>query len=270
MYIFTHIAKIYLIFEAELRGIRPNEIKITITLLGFDATDLKLESTKDPVTYSYSIDYKNPIDIKIEYNGKLYLNEVVGNNTKKYKASGSFKTDWEARQNWANNSKKISEQLQNSSIDEALRDANNIINNKMGFVKAKREALLYSVKSKKVDYSDYAEAYSALSEGLLMLGESMLIEDGKKKIKEVVDKFDNIIKESNINDKKARINQDVTIATYFNLLEANIWLNEFLSAQKIILKLKTSDLSNKEERRMEQTRNLLINQKLRHDANQPH
>jgi hypothetical protein len=35
MYILTHIAKIYLIFEAELRGIRPNEIKHKNNILSY-------------------------------------------------------------------------------------------------------------------------------------------------------------------------------------------------------------------------------------------
>jgi uncharacterized protein (TIGR02145 family) len=54
MYIFTHIAKIYLIFEAELRGIRPNEIKI-----------IKINVTDNP-------------NIVIDVDGNIYNTVTIG------------------------------------------------------------------------------------------------------------------------------------------------------------------------------------------------
>ena len=39
------------------------------------------------------------------------------------------------------------------------------------------------------------------------------------------------LKESNIKDKKARIDKNVTAAIYCNLAEAYIWLNEFDNAE---------------------------------------
>jgi len=106
-----------------------------------------------------------------------------------------------------------------------------------------------------------------LNEGFLMLGEDLLIEEGKKKIKDALVKFETILKESNVTDKKARINEDVTIAIYLNLLEANLWLNDFIACQKIILKLKTSNTSNRDERRMNRIKELIDDQKIRYDAN---
>ena len=246
-----------------------NAAIITLTLVGFEASEPKIKSsgTAPNITYSYSIEYKNPVTVKVECQGKVYLDELITNSTKafEYTPSSTFKTETDAKNHWATNS--IKEEMQNTSMSSSISEANIFLNNKFGFVKKEREALLFLVKSKKVDYTDYNAAFTLLNEGFLMLGEDLLIEEGKKKIKDALVKFETILKESNITDKKARINEDVTIAIYLNLLEANLWLNDFIACQKIILKLKTSNTSNRDERRMNRIKELIDDQKIRYDAN---
>jgi hypothetical protein len=247
-----------------------NAAIITLTLVGFEASEPKIinSGTSPNIIYSYSIEYKNPASVKVECQGKVYLDELISNSSKalEYKPSSTFKTEAEAKNHWAANA-KIIEEMQTSSIEASISEANKYLNNKFGFVKKEREALLYSVKSKKVDYSDYNAAFTLLNEGFLMLGEDLLIEEGKTKIKDALAKFETILKESNVTNKNARINEDVTIATYLNLLEANLWLNDFMACQKLILKIKTSNTSNREERMMNRIKELITDQKIRYDAN---
>jgi hypothetical protein len=247
-----------------------NAAKITITLVGFEVSEPKINGSgiSPNITYSYSIEYKNPVSVKVECQGKVYLDEINSNSTRalEYKPNSTFKTEAEARINWASNAKKI-EELQTSSMEASISEVNKDLNNKFGYVKKEREASLYSVKSKKVDYSDYNEAFTLLNEGFLMLGEDLLLEEGKTKIKDALVKFETILKESNVTNKNARINEDVTIATYLNLLEANLWLNDFMACQKLILKIKTSNASNREERMMNRIKELIVDQKTRYDAN---
>lgn len=213
-----------------------NAVKITINILGFDYTDMIVnKGGKDPEVYYYvSFQYRNPISAKIEYNGKVYMDEAIAksNDYLNY-TSGNFKSEYEANTYLANNTKSIAQKIQNESMDKSMKDANEYINFNYGYVKLKREGLLYSVKNKKGDYNDFSEAYSALSEGFMMLGEDLMMEDGKTKIKQAIEKFEVILKESSITDKKARVNQDVTVAAYFNLLEANVWVNEFITLKNI-------------------------------------
>jgi hypothetical protein len=248
-----------------------NAAIVTVTIVGFEANEPNFTSsgTASDIKWTYSFEYKSPINVKVECDGKVYMDELIPNTNKnlEFKQSNTFKTEADARLDWTSKSSSIKDGLQTKAFDAAIVEANKFINNKFGFVKMKREALLFSVTSKKVDYTDYIDAFTVLNEGLLMLGEDMLIEEGKTKIKEGVAKFETILKESDVKDKKARINEDVTIATYLNLLEANLWLNDFIGCQKLILKIKTSNTSNKEERRMNRIKELIDDQKLRYDAN---
>ena len=45
------------------------------------------------------------------------------------------------------------------------------------------------------------------------------------------------MKESDTNNKKARIDEDVTIAILMNLSEAYIWLNDYTKSQEDLTKL---------------------------------
>jgi len=248
-----------------------NAAIVSVTLVGFEASEPNFTSsgTAPDIKWTYSFEYKSPINVKLECEGKVYMDELIPNSNKsmEFKQSNTFKTEAEAKNDWSSKSIGIKDALQTKAFDASIVEANKFINNKFGFMKMKREALLFSVTSKKVDYTDYNEAFALLNEGMLMLGEDMLIEEGKTKIKEGVAKFETILKESDVKDKKARINEDVTIATYLNLLEANLWLNEFVACQKIILKIKTSNTSNREEKRMNRIKELIDDQKLRYDAN---
>jgi hypothetical protein len=248
-----------------------NAAIITLTLVGFEVTEPNIKSSgTDPnITYSYTIEYKYTVNAKVESQGKVYFDGLIPNSSKtfEYKPTSTFKTEADAKKNWADNSKALKDEMQSTSMSSSVSEANKLLNNNFGFMKMEREALVFSVKSKKMDYTDYNAAFTLLNEGFLMLGEDMLIEEGKTKIKEGVAQFETILKESNITDKKARINEDITIATYLNLLEANLWLNDFIACQKLILKIKTSNTSNKEERRMNRIKELIDDQKIRYDAN---
>lgn len=244
--------------------------KVIVNLLGFESTDIEISKVTESnlVVYKYSFQYKNPVNVKVEKDGKVYFDETIAetNNYSTY-TSGSFKSEDEARNNWNMNSKSISEQIQNTTSNNAFKAVNAALNNKFGYVKMSREAVICSVKNKKGDYNDYAEAYTALTEGLMSLSEESLIEEGKKKIKEAYDKYELILKESDLKDKSARVNEELTIVTYFSLLESAIWLNEFAAGQKYILKLKTSDLGWGQQGRLTQLIDLLKDQKERFDAN---
>jgi hypothetical protein len=244
-----------------------NPITIKITLLGCEFANPNYSSfTNNGATnWSYSSSYKQPVQVKIEYNGKVFIDEVIPSTTSVTVFSNSEKSssEYEAQQKFKASQKSYMQKSINTAIDKI----NEYLNSKIGFNPTKHESLLFSVKSKKVDYADYAAAYSDLNDGILMLGEDMLVADGKKKIASGVAKLDEIIKLYDPNDKKAKVNEDVAIATYFNYLEAYIWLDNYVEAQKMALKLKNSKLSNREERRLDRIKLFMADQKERFDAN---
>jgi hypothetical protein len=60
---------------------------------------------------------------------------------------------------------------------------------------------------------------------------------------ESVKYWQSAINESDVNNKKARIDKDVTIAVYFNLLEVYFALENYVDAEAVIIKLNTLNLS---------------------------
>ena len=68
-------------------------------------------------------------------------------------------------------------------------------------------------------------------------------------------------------NKKARIDKDVTIALYYNLLEAYFVLRNTTEADTILQTMGRMDLSNREKKDLEKFNELYINLKLRKAAN---
>jgi pentatricopeptide repeat protein len=60
------------------------------------------------------------------------------------------------------------------------------------------------------------------------------------------------LKESDTEDKKARINQKVTLVTYYNLIDACIALNEFSKAESVLNKLAMESDKKKETNKIDE------------------
>ncbi len=57
--------------------------------------------------------------------------------------------------------------------------------------------------------------------------------------------------ESDVENKKARINEEVTYATYLNLIEAYIFVDYFSKAKSLTAKLTIYDIPRRVRKRME-------------------
>ena len=69
-----------------------------------------------------------------------------------------------------------------------------------------------------------------------------------QKLNTAVDAYKNILIESDLLDKKARIDKDVTISIYFNLLEAYFAQRKTIEAETVLAALTQIDLSNREKK----------------------
>lgn len=133
---------------------------------------------------------------------------------------------------------------------------------------APREMTLYTVEDKKVDYSDYKKAYEAAFEGFNMLYEGSTPTRARAKIAEAITIWEAAMKESNMSDKKARVDADVTTITMFNLIEGNIWMGKYDAAEAYINKMGLMDLSRKERKYLDDLKEFFKDQKTRGLANQ--
>lgn len=222
-----------------IQGMNQNassQVKVTLTFEGFEKGMMKMETkgTAPALTYSWTMQYRSPVSLKIEIPGKgIVINERIPDlegfrsyRTKEFKSKNEFDL-W-----WMDNEEGFWNERQSQSAMENVSSINAYMTNKFGYPVVGRAIECYSVKTNSShDYSDYATAYTSMESGLLNLGYPERINDAQNDINKSVGIWNAAIKESNVNDKKARIDKTVTAATYINLAEAYIWLNDFATAE---------------------------------------
>ncbi|MFL5751909.1 MAG: hypothetical protein ACJ76F_00760 [Bacteroidia bacterium] len=260
-----------------------NPVKITVTMFGYDyqnpilqekitqkataasgTTPAKPEIKK----YFYTIKYKHMMSYKIETPEEGVITEIFPKELDSY--SDYTTNDYDSVKYlsayWQNNQKTILEQIQDKVVAENLSIINNQINDKYGYNKMNYATLL-SVVDEKADYQDYKEAYVAAENGYKAIGNDVSKSAAIPELKKAIEKWENAMKESQPNNKKARVDGGVTNITILNLIEAYIWLDDYNNAKAYIDKLKTLDPSRKERHRMERMIALMDVQKQRWEAN---
>jgi len=248
----------------------PGDIKITYTIHGIEYTDYKMNESgsisTDKKKYSISFKYRSPISIKVETeDGRLIINEVVPATNEYKNYSGS---SYESQSLASEKSGPLAflSTVDQKMVDDNIKLANLYLSDRCGFTNTTRKTRLYSVKSKKdMDFTDYQNAYLSAMEGYFLLVDNL--EEGLNKIKSSIKIWEESIKDFKIGDNSTRINDEVFVATVFNLAEAYVTINEYSKAKLIIAKAKTMDLSKKEMKRMEEIKTFSDQQQERYEAN---
>jgi hypothetical protein len=230
---------------------QENALKIEVILYGFDCTQPRVSSIQKDYTsiqrgvsstskrtfYYIEYSYRHPMAVRvITPDGKelLYVTPQELNNYKIYKSSES--------ETYPNiNAPLLLKSTEEEVLQKNLTFINELVNDKFGFQTTNRNATLCFVKSKKEDYQDLLIAFNEAISGLNMLTQDT--QTSKAKLMESVKYWQSAINESDVNNKKARIDKDVTIAVYFNLLEVYFALENYVDAEAVIIKLNTLNLS---------------------------
>ncbi|MFZ5552683.1 MAG: hypothetical protein ACOZCO_06180 [Bacteroidota bacterium] len=222
-----------------IQGMTQNSsaaVKITLVFEGFEKGMMKMETkgTAPAQTYFWTMQYRSPVTLKIEMPGKgLVVNERIPDlegfrthRTKEYKSKSEFEL-W-----WMDNEEGFWNERQSQAVMDNVSAINSYLTNKFGYPVVGRAVEVYSVKTNKdFDYSDMQNAYTAMESGLLNLAYPEKINDAQNEINKAIGIWTTVLKESNVNDKKARVDKNVTAAAYINLSEAYIWLNDFAQAE---------------------------------------
>ncbi len=151
-------------------------------------------------------------------------------------------------------------------LQENLTFINNLVNDKIGFKRELRKSSLYYVKTKDDLYYDLMAAYN---DGTSALKNIIDDTDGSNlKLDNAIQNWTKALQESDIYNKKARIDKDVTLMIYFNLLEAYFVKRDYENAEKIINTLNMdASLSNSEKKIKEEYISLFSELKKRIIAN---
>jgi hypothetical protein len=150
-------------------------------------------------------------------------------------------------------------------LKENLKFINHLVNDRIGYEVTTRATSLDYVKSKNDAHADVMEAYNNATIGLKTLTTNETL--AKQKLTAAIDAFKVILTESDIYDKKARIDKDVTTAVYFNLIECYFAMRNTVDAETALKSLGQLDLSNRDKKQKEKMDELFLDLTLRKAAN---
>lgn len=190
--------------------------------------NVKTGQSEKRTVVSYITRYKQPVFLKLKYNGKMIFDGIID--------STSVYTSLKE----SNPSPKIN--IERKSLDEAIQKTNEFINSNYGFTPISHEYKVRYVKNNKGEYDALEQAKNKAVKGYLELSNSSNSENLNQAIKE----WNEILEQSDPSDRKAHVDEKVTTAILFNLVDAYMVSNEaekaFNTYNKLIaLKLNYSD-----------------------------
>lgn len=229
-----------------------NALKIIVLLYGYDysqprTVDEQLDmvnigggrtSTYKSTRYHTEFSYRYPMAVKVfSPDGKEVLS-LTPPELNSYKVYKSMVTDRPA----IINTEQLTKTLQEKILQDNLRFINNLLNNQFGYSSVEKSATLYYIKNGDQDYADLTMAFNEASSGFLMLQKDAV--PAKAKLQKACELWMAALKESDLTNKKARINKDITIGIYFDLLEAYFALGNAQEGQNVLDRINPMSLSN--------------------------
>jgi hypothetical protein len=112
------------------------------------------------------------------------------------------------------------------------------------------------VKSKNDEYQDVMDAYNNQLLGLKSLVSNEAA--ANEKLKKAVTQWNEILKESDLENKKARIDKELSTSIYFNLLECYFALRNTADVEQVMASLVKCDLSNRNKKLKEKYAELFL------------
>ncbi len=242
--------------------------QINLDFQGFDKGTIK-EKKATAGGYKYVIQFKHPVKLTVkDKDGSIAYNAVFPESanfqsftTKKFRSPYDFKL-W-----WMDNEDDFWLQRQKSVFNKVAAGINNMLANDFGFPTKSKQIELYTAKDKNHDYTDLLEAFQNAQDGLLQLAIDRNKDAAINYLGSAVSQYQTILNESNINDKKSRINKKVTAAVYCNVAECLIWMDDYSQAELYLNKAANLGV-NKYKRHGNSLKPFLLNQKKRYGANQ--
>lgn len=264
-YDYPVVASTYLVLDG-FSNKPDNAVKIDVILYGYDYTEPRQLSEQKSVTsyangqtqtgnvtyYHNEFSYRHTMSVKVTMPDGKELFNVTPQELNTYKIYKSPETTTPAQFNPQMLVKTYEEKI----LQDNLNLINNLVNDKIGYKRVTRKVELSFVKSKDETYQDLLIAYNDASAGL-----KILIDDetnSKSKLDNAIQLWNKALLESDIKNKKARIDKDVTLAIYYNLLECYFATNDVANAEKTIASLNTMDLSSS-KRKLKEDYEALIN-----------
>ena len=181
----------------------------------------------DQKTYSFDTAVRRPTRLALEFNGQSIYNDI-------FEGTGEYSTI-------STPTSPNMFQLEKDNVSDILNSIREFINLHYGFVRVPSTLTVRSPKNKG-DFDDLENAAKLGKRGINPMGSS----DGVAELTEAINIWETVLGESDVNDKKARINGKVTESIYQNLIEAAIFKEDFVRAQDFLVLFGEMDLKKSE------------------------
>lgn len=217
--------------------------------------------------YVYSANYKLPVTIKVESPSQgVILNTIIRNNIQSYKLE-TYVTPYDFQLWWLDNEANFWVDFEQKVRNLVFTETSKTLNDKCGFPVKTRACEVYTVKKfKDHSYNDLTNAYSAAQQGYMAISGSKDYSGGHAKLSEANKIWEQMLTESNLSDKKSRVNDKVTALLYCNLAESYCWMNDFTNAMRYVNLAKGAGV-NKFKKIAGRIENVINNNKTRYNAN---
>jgi hypothetical protein len=273
-YDYTALAGTYLTLGG-FSNLPTDAVKIEVTLNGFDYTrpvqlsEIKKEvsyvngaSTSTNVAYYHvEFSYRHSMSVKVTLpDGKelFYLSPQELNTYKVYKSAESKSMQY-------SNEEQLVQMFEEKILQDNLKFIGDLVNDRIGFKPTDRVGNLSYIKSKDDTYSDLMRAFNEATSALKNLKDDEVV--ASTKLLGVIQTYQQALFESDLTNKKARIDKDVTTMIHFNMMEIYFALKDVTAAENTLSALNGLDLSNSDRKEKEAYEKQIVDLKKRIAAN---
>jgi|GEM_PF-2037403 len=225
------------------------DFTVLVTFLGFKITNVNpntsyiISNGVSVPQFKYIISYYNVVSVQIiNANGGIVRQYVVKDSDRILsRTSPVFNSRMDA-DNWWNNSYTSAGFLQscdNEAYQHSLKCAQLQLNDELGY-QVKTIYVDVATVKKEPEYTDLTQAFGNVSRGYDLLSSDK--ERASDYILKAISAWEQALTESDLTNKKARINEHITASLYENLAVAYCFIQEWDLSQKNILKLEQFDI----------------------------
>lgn len=219
-------------------------------------------NTKYDYKCSYMLQAKMEV---IDPNNTVLFEKMVGR--AKTKGLGKYKSTYDFAKWYMNNRETFYAQIESEGRKAAIAGSGAALDNQFGYINKNRKAEIYSVKKyKDYDYTDVVMAYNQTTEALLKVGNDRDRSGAMDDLEEAREMWLKILEESNLQNKKERINAKISAMIWCNLAEIAVWMADFNEADNQVSKTMNSGIM-KAKSHIKGEKSFYADQKNRWNAN---
>jgi len=188
----------------------------------------KGEGSNTKYDYKCSYTLQTKVEVVHPENGTIYEKTMGGPRTK---GLGKYNSTYDFKKWYMNNRANFYTQIESEGRSAAISSTASTLDDQFGYINKSRKAEIYSVKKyKDYDYTDVIMAYNKTSEALMMVGGSRDRSSAYDALDEAREMWLEILKESNLQNRKERINSKISAMIWCNLSEIAVWMADFTQA----------------------------------------